>query len=162
MKSSGLLLCICMFSIFCFGQSPKATFINIGYDRIGQNNFIKGGYKIALTDFGEFEKNFSTFSADLAYSFIENKSCYSPSLTYNFYGLFYFAGISTNYFIRNNEQEFRITPQIGLTYFNVLNLGYSYYLPLNLENEIKDIGRHSFNISISIPIVFLLNAKNKK
>jgi hypothetical protein len=77
-----------MFSIFCFGQSPKTGFVNLSYDRIGQNSFIKVGYKIPFTNLGEFEKNFSTFSIDLAYSSIENKSCYSPSLTYNFYGLF--------------------------------------------------------------------------
>jgi hypothetical protein len=152
-KCKSLFICFCFFSIFCFGQ--KSKFLNIGYDRIGQNNIIKAGYKIALTDIREFEKNFNTFSADLAYTSIENKSCYSPSLTYNFYGLFYYTGISVHYFIGNNEYEFRIAPQIGLTYFNVLNLGYSFYLPLNNENEIKNIGRHSFNISISIPIELL-------
>jgi hypothetical protein len=149
-KSISLLIYLCLFSISCFGQ--KSKFLNIGYDRIGQNNFIKVGYKIALTNFGEIEKNFHAFSTDLAYSSVDNKSCYSPSLTYNFYGLFYYTGISANYFIRNNEQDFRFAPQIGLTYFNVLNLGYSFYLPFNTENEIKNIERHSFNISVSIPI----------
>lgn len=133
-------------------EATKTSFINIGYDKIGQSNLLRIGYKLAFCKFEEFESNFNTLSTDINITSLNEKTYATPSLTYNFYGKFYYTGLSFSYFTADNKQDFRISPQIGITYFNIFNVGYSYYIPLNLNNEIADFGRHSFNLSISIPL----------
>lgn len=137
-------------------QATKTSFINIGYDKIGQSNLLRIGYKLAFCEFEEFESNFNTWSTDININSFNQKTYITPSLTYNFYGKFYYTGLSFSYFTADKKQDFRISPQIGITYFNIINLGYSYYLPLNINNEIAHIGRHSFNLSLSIPLYIKL------
>jgi hypothetical protein len=152
------LIFVCALHIRSFGQERNMTsFLNFGYDRIGSSSFIKAGYKVTFTKFGEWERNFHTLTADISLSPFDSKTFVAPSLTYNFYGLFYYTGLNASYFVGDNKQDLRIAPQIGLTYFNVLNIGYSYYIPTSSINEINVIGTHSFNISISIPVGFLFS-----
>ena len=83
---------------------------------------------------------------------INERQYWATSMTYDFYGIFYYTGANITCFIGDNKQDFRLVPKIGLSWFNLLNVGYSYYIPIIHSNEIRMIGRHSFNLSISWPI----------
>lgn len=146
------LVFIFIISNFLSQEATKTSFLNLGYDKIGESNWIRIGYKLAFSKFEEFESNFNTLSADISITSLNEKMYLTPNLTYNFYGKFYYTGLAFSYFITENKRDFRISPQIGITYFNVFNVGYSYFFPLNPNTEIKDIGRHSLNLSISIPL----------
>ena len=116
---------------------------------------------MTFTKFGEWERNFHALTADISLSPFDSKTFVAPSLTYNFYGLFYYVGLNASYFVGDNKHDLRIAPQIGLTYFNMLNIGYSYYIPTSSINEIKVIGKHLFNISLSIPVGFLFSRSHE-
>ena len=141
---------------FIKGQSLNRThFINLGYDQIKPYSFFKIGYKVGFTEFKEFAHNFSAVTADFGLGKIGDKYIYAPSLTYNFYGAFYFVGLNSTYFFYDSKREFTIAPQIGLTYFNVINIGYSYILsPFTSEKSIP-FRNKCFIVSLSIPIDLL-------
>lgn len=153
MRCFKILTLFCFLMLDIYAQNKKSTaFINLGYDRVGSTNFVKAGYKLAFTPFYEFESNFNTLTVDISLSPFDSKMYFKPSLTYNFYGLFYFFDLNSCYIIGDNKADLRIAPQIGLTYFNVLNIGYSYFIPINSSNEIVTIGKSSLNFTINIPL----------
>lgn len=160
-----LIYISCFFIVFLtFGQeseSKRTHFINVGYDKTDDSKFFSGGYKLAFTEFGHFASNFSAITYDMKLSLSNNQTLIAPSLTYNFYGIFYFVGINTTYFFGACQNDFRIAPQVGITYYNVLNFGYAYYLPVSLNNEISLVGRNSFFMTLSWPIS-RENQKNQK
>lgn len=143
-----------------FTKVSYGQFINLGYDRIGTANFVKAGYKVLLSD--DYYK-FSALTVDIGFADFDNNSFIAPSLTYNYYHMFYYVGLSATDFMGNGKQDIRIAPQIGLTCFNLVNLGYTYYIPLSDNNEIKTLLKHGLIFSVSWPLeVFKVNKLNYK
>ena len=140
------------------GQADKLKtnyhLVNVGYDQIGQHGFPKVGYSFVYNRWDKdiMPYNFHVISADLGFGSVNNKFTFAPGLTYNFYGLFYFAGLNATYFTSEKGNDLRIAPQVGLSWMGLINVGYTYYLAADDKNQLKTLKNNGLILSVRIPL----------
>ena len=134
------------------------------------NFFINCELKYSYQKCGAFEPgiNFTTYLSQkkilsegglyLNYDikFAKQKVIYGPKAGLGFMILFkklrgigFNAKASLVSYNAFDNADVRFMPEAGLTYFGVLNLNYSYSLPLN-NTVISEIGNHQINIGINV------------
>lgn len=72
-----------------------------------------------------------------------------PKLGYELTVLIFTIRPNTVYYFYQGKQDWRLMPEVGVSFFSLLNLTYGYAQPL-LNTEFDLIGRHRLGLSINL------------
>lgn len=136
-------------SSYLFAQSKYSLGLTTGYT-YAKSHFIQIG-AIYGTDYGNVHTPSKGFGIGADISKINNKYAVGTKIFYehNFFILTAFRLNAVNYFSEQQNLDFRLMPQFGLSLFGYLNLLYGYSIP-TLGNEYANIGRHSISLTLNL------------
>lgn len=90
------------------------------------------------------------------YKVLGKTNCIAPKfglgiteLYYKFYGFGYCAKINTVLYEPTQRNDLRLLPEIGLTFLGIVNLSYSYAIPLT-KNTIPEISNHVIACGVNV------------
>ncbi len=121
------------------------------------------GYKYQGLSFGEIGVNYSIFTGGLMFSFplynfgigseisyLDGEVLLGPKFVVEGNYVFIAGRLNSTYYINSRKEEFILTPEVGLTFFNIVNLYYGYNFRFK-EKVFDRISSHRFTFSINIP-----------
>ncbi len=126
-----------------------------------------GGYKYQGLSFGELGVTYSriwggvlpfpmySVGVGSEFSYLDDELLLGPKIVAE--GNYVFVGgrLNGTYYLNSKKEEFILTPEVGLTFFNVVNLYYGYNFRFN-DKVFDRISNHRVTFSLCVPLIFFL------
>lgn len=159
MAKKAYIILLSLFCCFCYTQEKEAKSFDFAFSPgiiVQRNIFLDANVLIG--------KTFSNLNSKIPIVGIQGirigletdcNNTFAPKIGYELTPMIYTLRLSAINYFQNDNTEFRIIPEIGLSFYSWINLTYGYGISLNNGN-ISDIGHHR------IALTFNFNKKLSK
>ncbi len=149
-KASLTVLLFCCF--FCYGQEKESKHFDFAFSPgviVQRNVFLDANVIIGKTFFNLNPKvpYVGIHGIRIGLETDCNKT-FAPKIGYEFTPMIFTLRLSAANYFQNDNSEFRILPEIGLSFYSWINLTYGYGISLNKGN-ITDIGHHRISLTFN-------------